>query len=126
MRPDPSGLAHSLSPVDLPEPAVPLPHGLGWTTTVIVVASLVLAGLNAHALLGWANQLPPGATSARIVASAETWHGIVGAIGLNGPGETMRARWGSARQIRFGRQPSSSEGVSPSRSARANSSSAAG
>ena len=35
--PDPTGLAHTLSPVDLPEPAVPLPHdGLRWTSTIIV------------------------------------------------------------------------------------------
>jgi hypothetical protein len=126
MRPDPSGLAHSLSPVDLPETAVPLPNGLAWTTTVIAVAGLVLAGLNAHALLGWANQLPPGAATARIAEKAEAWHGAVGAVGLNRPGEAMRAGWRSARELRFGVQPSSGAGASSPRKARANSSSATG
>ncbi len=44
--PDSLGLTHTSSPVDLPEPAVPLPHdGLKWTTTVMAVTAAVPARL---------------------------------------------------------------------------------
>jgi hypothetical protein len=60
VHPNPFGLEYSLSPVDLPEPLAPPPHQLRWTSLVIIVAALLLALLNAHAIRGWANQLPPG------------------------------------------------------------------
>ena len=124
MHPDPSGLAHSLSPVDLPEPPAPLPHPLRWTSLVIALAALVLSLLNAHALRGWSYQLPPGAASARIVVAAEGWHDGLDRIGLNRPSETMRGWWRSVRERRFEGQASSD--ASASRNARANASSDAG
>ena len=125
MHPDPSGLAHSQSPVDLPEPATPLDHPLRWTTTVLAVATLSLALLNAHAIRGWAYQLPEGAASERAVSVAEAWHGLADRAGLNAPGAAMRGQWQGARARRFEAQSSASEGAA-SRSARANSSSARG
>ena len=124
MHPDPSGLAHSLSPVDLPEPLAPLPHPLRWTTIVIALATLILSLLNAHAIRGWSYQLPPNAGSARIVATAEGWHDALDGVGLNRPSEAMRGWWQSARARRFENQDSS--GASGSRSDPANASSAAG
>ena len=59
MHPNPFGLAYSLSPVDLPEPLLPEPHPLKWVSTVIATAALILLLFNAHALRGWAYQLPP-------------------------------------------------------------------
>ena len=97
MHPNPFGLAYSQSPVDLPEPLVPEPHPLRWTSQVIAVATLTLALLNAHALRGWTYQLPANAWSAQAVTAAEAWYGAVGAFGLNRPVETMRARWQSAK-----------------------------
>jgi hypothetical protein len=96
-----TGLADSLSPVDLPDPPAPLPHGLRWTSLVIAWASLVLLLLNAHAIRGWAYQLPPGAASARVVNAAETWYDAVGQAGLNRPVEAMHAWWQAAREARF-------------------------
>lgn len=95
------GLAHSLSPVDLPEPPAPLPHGLRWTTVAIVWASLVLALLNAHAVRAWSYQLPPGAASARIVTAAEAWYAAVDQAGLNRPVEAMHGWWQTAKEARF-------------------------
>ena len=100
--PDPTGLAHTLSPVDLPEPAVPLPHPLRWTTIVIAVATLVLALLNAHALRSWSYQLPPNDYSARVVTIAESWYDLAGSLGLNRPVEVMHNAWQGVKDARFG------------------------
>jgi hypothetical protein len=99
--PEQDGLAKSLSPVDLPEPPEPQPHGLKWTTMVIVWASLVLALLNANAIRSWSYQLPPGAASARIVAAAEAWYATVDQVGFNRPVETMHGWWQAAKETRF-------------------------
>lgn len=101
MHPNPFGLALSKSPVDLPEPLIPPPHALRWTSTVIAVAALVLAFLNAHAIRGWTYQLPPGAWSERAVTASEAWYDAVGAFGLNRPVESMHAGWGDLRSRRF-------------------------
>ncbi|HEX5183855.1 MAG TPA: hypothetical protein VFW19_11980 [Allosphingosinicella sp.] len=107
--PGPAGLADTLSPVDLPEPAVPLPHPLRWTTTVIAVATLFLALFNAPALRSWSYQLAPNDETARVVTVAETWYDLVGKAGLNVPVETMHAWWQSARDARFGAKPGQAE-----------------
>ena len=102
MHPNPFSLAYSQSPVDLPEPLIPA-HPLRWTTTVIVVAALVLGLLNAPAIRGWAWQLPPGPWSERAVTAAEGWYDMVGRLGLNGPVETMHREWQGLRDARFDR-----------------------
>ena len=106
MHPNPFGLAHSLSPVDLPEPLLPASNPLRWTTTVIGVAALVLALTNAHAMRGWARQLPPGPWSERAVIAAEGWYEAVGRFGLNRPVETMHGGWQSLKDRRFESQDS--------------------
>jgi hypothetical protein len=95
--PDPAGLAHSLSPVDLPEPAAPLPRPLAWLVTVIATASLFLSLFNAGAIRGWAYELKPTPLNQRIVTAAERWYDLTAAIGLNRPGEALRSWWLAAR-----------------------------
>lgn len=107
--PDPSGLAHSLSPVDLPEPAEPLARPLGWTVSVIAAACLVLALFNAGAIRGWAYELKPTAFNQRIVGLAEGWYDLTASLGLHRPGETMRGWWQSAQAARFGREQTRTE-----------------
>jgi hypothetical protein len=107
VHPNPFGLALSQSPVDLPEPLIPPPPPLRWTSTVIAVAALVLALLNAHAIRDWAYQLPPGDWSERAVTAAERWYDAVGAFGLNRPVETMHGGWEAQRMRRFGPQTGS-------------------
>jgi hypothetical protein len=123
LHPNPFGLEYSLSPVDLPEPAAPPPHQLRWTSQVILVAALLLAVLNAHAIRGWAYQLPPGPYSARAAMAADAWYGAVGAFGLNRPVAILHERWKSLKTHRFRGQEAEASG---SRSDRQNASSAAG
>lgn len=121
MHPNPFGLAFSLSPVDLPEPLVPEPRPLRWLATVVATATLTLFLLNAHAIRGWAYQLPPGARSERTVVVAESWYDAVDRVGLNRPFAAMHGWWRPAREA--GQE---SPEDSSARSARANSSSASG
>lgn len=114
--PDPAGLAETLSPVDLPEPAAPLPHPLRWTTTTIAVATLFLALFNAHAIRGWSYQLTPNETSARVVTAAEAWYAITERAGLNRPVEAVHSWWQSGREARFAAGPTRREdAASPAR-----------
>lgn len=99
--PDPSGLAHSLSPVDLPEPAEPLPRALAWTVKVIAAAAIFLALFNAEAIRGWAYELRPTPFNQRIVGVTEGWYDATATIGLNRPVEVMRGWWRSAQARRF-------------------------
>jgi hypothetical protein len=94
-------LGDTLSPVDLPAPPAPLPHGLRWATTMIAWATLTLFLLNAHALRDWAYRLPPSDASARVVVLAEAWFDTVDRVGLNRPVETMHGWWQSTRERRF-------------------------
>jgi len=99
--PGPKGLEDTLSPVDLPAPPAPLPHALRWASTAIAAATLFLALFNAHALRGWAYDLPPSAVGERVIGAAESWHNATATLGLNRPVETMRGWWQSAKEIRF-------------------------
>ena len=121
MQPNPFGLAYSQSPVDIPEPLGAPSNGLRWTATVILVATLTLGLLNAHAVRGWAYQLPASALSAGAIAAAEGWYDALDRVRLNAPVESMRARW---QALKTPAQPVS--GSESSRSARAYSSSASG
>ena len=96
--PDPGGLAHSLSPVDLPEPPAPLPRPLRWTVTMIATASLLLALFNAGAIRGWAYDLRPTPLNQCVVAASEAWYDLTAAIGLNKPVDTMRGWWDGVRE----------------------------
>lgn len=94
------------SPVDLPPEAIGGGdrHGLRWTTMVIVTAAALLALFNATALLGWAQDLPPGPVSERIVTAAEGWYALTDRMGLTAPGKTIRAAYDRVKAARFGDQ----------------------
>lgn len=112
-----SGLEHSISPVDLPDPTMPLPHPLRWTSRAIATATVTLALLNAHAIRGWAYELAPSDASMRVTAAAEVWYDALDRVGLNAPVTTMRGWWRVLKARRFDGQAST--GTSPSRSASA-------
>ena len=100
--PDALGLTHTSSPVDLPEPAMPLPHdGLKWTTTVLAVATLFLLVFNAGSLRGWAYELVPDETAARIVTVSETWYDLTARLGLNRPVSALHHWWRGNMNLRF-------------------------
>ncbi|MGF7147524.1 hypothetical protein FHS96_001133 [Sphingomonas zeicaulis] len=94
------------SPVDLPvdEDERGTLRPLGWTATVIVTAAALLALFNATALRGWAQDLPPGPVTERIVAAAEGWYALTDRIGLTAPGKTIRAAYDGVKAARFGDQ----------------------
>ncbi|AHE54203.1 hypothetical protein [Sphingomonas sanxanigenens] len=92
------------SPVDLPpeEGGAGGRQALRWTTVVIVTAATLLALFNATALRGWAQDLPPGPVSERILTAAEGWYGLTDAAGLTAPGKTIRAAYDRVKAARFG------------------------
>jgi hypothetical protein len=102
--PDPDGLALTESPVDLPDPAQPLPAPLRWTTEAILAATLVLALFNATAIRGWANQLGSNDFTARVVIAVEGWYHLMDLAGLNRPVAATHAGWQSVKDLRFGRK----------------------
>ena len=95
------GNGYGESPVDLPPTIAPLPHPLLWTSVVLASAAVTLALLNAHAIRGWAYQLPNSPTSAHAVTAAEAWYVTTARLGLNRPVETMHQWWRSAEAARF-------------------------
>lgn len=100
--PDSLGLTHTSSPVDLPEPAVPLPHdGLRWATIVILVASAFLFVFNARAVRGWAYERTPNDTTAKVVAASETWYDLTAKIGLDRPVNALHHWWRGNMNLRF-------------------------
>jgi hypothetical protein len=110
--PDPTGLAHTSSPVDLPEPPVPLPGGLKWASTIIAIASLFLLLLNAGALRGWAYELHPNETTAKVVALSESWYDATAQLGLNRPVESIHSFWRGVMRLRFpGQAAASADGA---------------
>ena len=110
--PDSLGLTHTSSPVDLPEPAVPLPHdGLKWTTTVILVSSAFLLIFNAHALRAWAYELNPTDTTARVVSASETWYDWTSKAYVNRPVEGLHHWWRGMMNLRFPGQAPAAEDV---------------
>ena len=100
--PDPEGLAHTLSPVDVPEPAEPLPHPLRWTVTVMATAGAVLALFNAGSIRGWAGELRPTPVNDRIIVAADSWYDATAAVGLNRPADQLRGWWETVQKARFG------------------------
>lgn len=99
--PDPAGLGHALSPVDLPEPDQPLERPLAWTCTMIAVACALLALLNAEAIRGWSYELKPTAFNQRVVTLAEGWYDATAALGLDRPSATLRSWWQGVQAARF-------------------------
>lgn len=104
--PDPEGLAHTLSPVDLPEPDEPLANPLRWTITVIAVVGLFLALFNAGSIRSWSYELKSGDANQRIVGAAEAWFNMTSGARLEAPVETMHGWWKTIQNARFpGQEP---------------------
>lgn len=67
------------------------PGALRWTVTVIAVTAGLLALFNASALTEWAEDLPPGPASEKLVAAATVWEESTGALGV--PHSRMHKAW---------------------------------
>lgn len=90
---------HVSSPVDLEGDDGR--DAMGWTTRVVVTATLFLLLSNAGALRSWASELPPGAATEPLVAAADRWHAATHALALDAPVETMRSWWQAAQAARL-------------------------
>jgi len=99
--PDAEGLAHTMSPVDLPEPDQPLPNPLTWTVTVIATAGIFLALFNSGSIRSWSYELKPGTVNERVVSASESWFNFTSAAGLEAPVDAMRSGWKNVQNARF-------------------------
>lgn len=93
---------HFASPVDLPmmEGESDRP-ALGWASSAIALATLVLLVMNATALHSWAVELPPTPLATRIVAITDAWEETTVRTGLAAPRATMHGWWKQGQAARF-------------------------
>ena len=106
--PHSDGLAHGESPVDLPLPDDGEQAGLGWTTRIFIVSSLLLALFNSFAIDKWARALPVTAQSGQIVDAAAAWHAAMDRIDFNLPLETGRSAWHWVKALQWSQDADSS------------------
>lgn len=99
--PDVEGLAHTMSPVDLPEPDRPLPNPLAWTFTVIATAGIFLALFNAGSIRSWSYELKPSPVSESVVSASEGWFNLTSSASLEAPVDAMRDGWKGVQNARF-------------------------
>ncbi|WP_231639262.1 hypothetical protein [Sphingomonas profundi] len=92
----------TMSPVDLPGSTLIGGRPLLWTTTAIYLAAAFLLLTNASAINGWAVELPPTATTARLVAITEGWQATTDRLGLGAPRALVNGWWKRAQAARFG------------------------
>ena len=88
------------SPVDVEADEVGL-SGLAQMATVVTVALLTLALLNAHALAAWADGLEPGNRSARIGVIAHSLADHAATLGLDEPRAALNAQWNKVKAARW-------------------------
>lgn len=67
------------------------PGALRWTATVIAATAGLLALFNAQALTGWAEDLPPGPASVKLVAATTAWEDTTGSLGI--PHARLHRAW---------------------------------
>ncbi len=97
----------TMSPVDLPGSQTIGGRPLLWTSVTVTVAALFLLLTNATAINGWAVELAPTATSARVVAVTEGWERTTDQLGLGAPRAVVHGWWKQAQALRFGSERAS-------------------
>lgn len=93
------------SPVDLPGPERIGGRPLGWTTTVIAIASLLLLATNAVALDDWIDDMAPSPAQAQAAAISGQWRALTDGVGLGAPRAWLHQYWKRAEAARFGGPP---------------------
>jgi hypothetical protein len=89
------------SPLDLPEPEWEPESALGWTTGVIVIASLVLLLMNSVSLRDWIDDQTPSPIQAQAAGIADQWVEIGRQIGFGVPRDALHRQWKRAEAARF-------------------------
>lgn len=91
------------SPVVIPaDPAIDTRHPWRWTTTIIFVATIVLAVGNADALTAWLDERPPTPVVDRLRPPIDGWQRAMAQRGLDRPHASLHHWWEAARALRFG------------------------
>ncbi|SFP60519.1 hypothetical protein [Sphingomonas rubra] len=91
------------SPVVVPpDEAVDARRPLGWTTGVILVATLFLAIFNAGSATEWLDEQTPTATIERLRAPVEGWSRATAALHADAARTHLRRWWQALRAARFG------------------------
>lgn len=88
-------------PVDLPGRLIGQEHALGWTGTILAIATLSLAVTNAVSIDSWSADLPPSAGVARIVDNADRWRAAMDRAGLGTPRATLHRAWKHLEEARW-------------------------
>ena len=92
-------------PVDLPGRLICQENALGWTGTILAIATASLALTNAVSIDSWTTDLPPSAGVARIVDNADRWHAATDNVGLGTPRATLHRGWKQLEEARWPGQP---------------------
>jgi hypothetical protein len=74
---------------------------LGWTASVLVVMTALLALFNAASLRSWAETLPPTPANLAVYHAAEQWYDATAHLGLAAPRAAIRSLWTQARAAKF-------------------------
>lgn len=88
------------SPVDV-EADVAGMSGLAQMASVVAVAVITLALLNAHALAAWADGLTPSPRSAVVATLSHDLADSTAARGLDAPRAAMKSAWDDAKAARW-------------------------
>lgn len=90
---------------DFPVDLSPDPDGgagaLRWTSGVLALTTVALALLNAGAIAGWAEELRPSPTTAKVMAAADAWKGVTARLGLDTPHARLHHSWKRAEAMRW-------------------------
>jgi hypothetical protein len=94
-------LGHGFEPEEPPHDDVEAARAKGWTTRTVIVATLLLALMNAHSLQSWATTLPPdwGGETARTLADA--WYGRTADAGLDKPRAAIHDAFEAKKGLRW-------------------------
>ena len=74
---------------------------LGWTASVLVTMTALLALINAASFKSWAETLPPTPTNVAVLDVAERWYAVTERLGLAAPRAAIRGAWTDAKALRF-------------------------
>jgi len=99
------------SPVRIEGDPVDHRHPLRWTSVLIGTATLLLALMNAQAISGWFDELPPNATVEQLRDPVAGWNGMTARVGLDRPRTWLRGRWKAAQAARFGKEQPGEQGA---------------
>lgn len=108
---DQGALAEVGSPVLIATDPVDAHAPWRWQTAAIATATALLLAFNAHAVLGWVDELTPGPVTERLRRPITGWAKATQAAGLDAPRAGLAARWSKVRQARFGDEQPGEQGA---------------